>query len=327
LSHAYFHKLRSCQDGVDFIIRRFGRLWPLHIFTLFLMVLWALVRIGHEVVSHGPINTIQLAQEPVRGTFSILAQVFLVHAAGLQVFFPGFDWNFPSWSISVEFNICIIFAVVSVVAASRKDLVLVGICALSALAVIILNLNTEVAIFRGLYGFLVGHFVYRLYARMSIAIRTPNVLEIVILVIAAWFVTVALVNNISMLVAPLVFGPTVYVFAQERGVLSSILKLPAVKKLGEWSYSIYLIHIPILTGIDVVAWRCGVALKLLNQQGSTDTISIFSFSSVWYGDVVTCLYLAVVIGVSGLTYRYIETPSRRFFYRLAYKRSSSNNSR
>src|SRR5262249_1427406 len=83
-------------------------------------------------------------------------------------------WNPPSWSIAVEFWTYLIFAAVLYVSATRfarhgfaaEALLLVLLAASIAILVSYSDRGQDVTfdlgLFRCLYGFLVGHFVYRL---------------------------------------------------------------------------------------------------------------------------------------------------------------------
>jgi peptidoglycan/LPS O-acetylase OafA/YrhL len=57
----------------------------------------------------------------------------------------------------------------------------------------------------------------------------------------------------------------------------------------------------------------------------SDPIPIDVFASAWYGDALLCIYLALVISIASLTYRYIEKPARKFFYQFADDRQKLNN--
>ncbi len=64
------------------------------------------------------------------------------------------------------------------------------------------------------------------------------------------------VHALSLL-APAVFGAAILVFARERGALSKVLQVRPLRALGRWSYSIYMVHMPILLLLGYVVWLYG----------------------------------------------------------------------
>jgi peptidoglycan/LPS O-acetylase OafA/YrhL len=104
--------------------------------------------------------------------------------------------------------------------------------------------------------------------------------------------------------APLVFAFVVWVFAAETGSLSRMGKWASLQNLGAWSYSIYMTH---WLGVHILV----EASPRIEARFGT------AFSSVWAGDAMAVLFLAGTVGFSSMTYRYIESPMRDYFNRLA----------
>jgi peptidoglycan/LPS O-acetylase OafA/YrhL len=78
-----------------FMRARFARIYPLHLLLLAIYV--GLASLGMKQTTENP-------------EWSILAQIFLVHALGI---FDHTTWNIPSWSISVEWWTYILFPFVA----------------------------------------------------------------------------------------------------------------------------------------------------------------------------------------------------------------------
>src|SRR5260370_35056637 len=87
-----------------------GRVYPLHIVMLLVMLLFRFVRIG--LVMAGIVVAMPAAFE-VNNAYSFFLNVFLLHSLG---FVDYLSWNAPSWSISVEFYTYLIFGLVLVLA-------------------------------------------------------------------------------------------------------------------------------------------------------------------------------------------------------------------
>jgi hypothetical protein len=116
---------------------------------------------------------------------------------------------------------------------------------------------------------------------------------------------------------PIVFGFAIFVFAFETGAVSRILKTPLPLHLGQVSYSIYLVHFPILAVVNgvlrAVQGMFHVPLYSQSAQGEW----ILSFGNVWLNDLFLVLLLGVIVAVATLTYRLIESPGREYFNRIA----------
>jgi peptidoglycan/LPS O-acetylase OafA/YrhL len=318
LSHAYFHKLDHMRGALDFFIRRFGRLWPLHAATASVLIGYELFRlVGNLALGH-PLTHIALVREPVVGTLSVVANALLLNSMGLQQWFVGrFDWNFPSWSISVEFYTCVLFGLISALGGKQKNKILLVFCGLAAANGIHFADAPWAPFCRGVYGFMIGHFIYWVYARTKLSMPISTIVEAVTVAATLTFVSTTLTSNRLVSAAPVIFGITVFVFAQEAGLLSRLLNMPFARKLGDWSYSVYLVHYVILSALAVFLNQIHFVFTPIKLPEFHDPVPLDVFRSAWLGDAALFIYMALVIGVASLTYRYIEKPARKLFYQFA----------
>jgi peptidoglycan/LPS O-acetylase OafA/YrhL len=105
LTHVY---RRAFSEGItkhyrQFLLARVARLYPLHIMVLLLFVATALTSRLLEYAATGTLEAI-----PIRGPRSLdalLANVFMLQ--GLEA--GQLSWNYPAWSISVEFAAYLLF--------------------------------------------------------------------------------------------------------------------------------------------------------------------------------------------------------------------------
>ena len=105
IHHAYGDRLGDATTAWRFVVRRFGWLYPLHLFTLGAMVGLELVKL---VLTQ---NGVAAGQAPFTGASSLenlAAQLVLMQAV---IPFGYYAWNTPSWSISVEWAAYLVFAV------------------------------------------------------------------------------------------------------------------------------------------------------------------------------------------------------------------------
>jgi peptidoglycan/LPS O-acetylase OafA/YrhL len=112
IAHAYGHRIAGPSDAARFIVRRFGRLYPLHIFTFGLMLALEVTKLAAMRVLH--VGAGDPAFGPGAGWHSIATNVLLIHAVGFE---SEFTWNGPSWSISAELWTYLVFAAIALLAA------------------------------------------------------------------------------------------------------------------------------------------------------------------------------------------------------------------
>jgi peptidoglycan/LPS O-acetylase OafA/YrhL len=313
LMHAYGTAIATVRDFGSFVIRRIGRLWPLHVFMLALCAApWARSRIaslltGSDFVPSGE-----------NDLYSIATNLLLVHSLDLH---STLTWNSPSWSISTEFYTNLLFGLVVLVCgrfigAAALVLIIIGVAGVIFLAGGAMYTTVDYGIYRCIYGFFVGVLIYPLFqgtqARYAASNGIATVLELAVVGLAA--VVFLADSSVFALWAPLAFGAVVWVFAAERGAISGILRHRAFVTLGLISYSIYMTHSWVYTWLSKGWTAIGRHWQL--DALIPDAERIFR-GNVWLMDGLAALYIASVIAVSLLTYRFVEQPWRRRFNRAA----------
>src|SRR5262249_26107703 len=233
ISHAYANRLRSTHDVQFFIVRRFARLWPLHMVMLLAFLFLYLFTLRFPGLSTGFGNI---------SVGSFVSNVFMLHDLGLH---DWLTWNYPSWSISAEFYTYLAFAALAAICFIRllpcAIVSAVGFLALMFFVPALMGSEHDYGVLRCLYGFFAGAFVWRLSSSVTVAAEWLTSLE------------VALVGAIGMLfiyagstpleiTGPLFFAPAVFVFSKQGGLLSRVIGSRPMSALGDWSYSIYMVH-------------------------------------------------------------------------------------
>ncbi len=291
IAFAYLDRIEDTRSTLKFTVRRFGRLWPLHIAMLGVFVLIEVVRL----ISGGDAFT------GYKAPWTLLPEVALAHGLG----FTGVtNWNTPSWSISTEFWTYIVFA--ALVLGFRRHMALAAtIMVVASLAVLVsvspsgMDVTFNYGLLRCLAGFFTGVVTLIVWrsVRDRIALPMPTLVEAAMLAAIVLFVSLAGMTWLSF-AAPFVFAPAVLVFAYQKGALSQVLLTRPMQALGEWSYAIYM------TAYFVALF---FNLKLVPRFPGAPM------------DVVALVYLACVLVASWLAYRVIETPTRAWFNKLAAK--------
>jgi peptidoglycan/LPS O-acetylase OafA/YrhL len=316
VTHAYAARLIDFGSLRDCMIRRIGRLWPLQVATLLFCLSLEVIRSLAALFGYP-------AESPPFATAA--AHFWPIFRSLVLVQSLGFDstetFNLPSWSISVEMYTYLLFGLFCL-AGWRKSMVAAGVVALAgALALLLVSDRYLLAdhfrygIFRAVYGFFVGCVVYRIRDRHPVAAPSLGLAEIPVAALVVAFVIAAKSGPITMLAPPL-FGAVVYLFSAEAGHLSRLLKSSPFQSLGRWSYSIYMVHSPIVL-VVVLADR---AIEKLF--GNSTQISVFfdgktavlwSLGGRWGTDLAVLVYLALVVTVAAMTYRIVELPGQRLF--------------
>jgi peptidoglycan/LPS O-acetylase OafA/YrhL len=316
LCHRYRGKMLDRSDLRQFVIRRFARVWPVHAFVLGMFLL-AIIFVNH--MPH-PQDLALTWDKNSYSVEAILPSVLLLNAFGLQ----ESVWNGPAWSIGAEFYVYLLFAIV-LIGAYRRFVVVCILLSILALAVILwrapdlMNSTWDYGAVRCVAGFFAGVVAYHCYERGSR--REPikaTLIEIAAAIVVVGFVICAGAGpdavGVVSLAAPLVFGAAVVVFAREQGLFALALHAKPFKALGRYSFSIYLIHQPLLIMFCYCAWLAGYQTRAFAEGASTPMMQSPDL-------ILVDLVFAIVLIAAGI-YRFIELPARRGLNRLADPRSS-----
>jgi len=227
--------------------------------------------------------------------------------------------NKPAWSISVEFFCYLAIFPILVWTARRLTATKYGLITSILLVLIftqglILSYSVDpIKIFkcewnsqfllRGLFGFPMGFLLCSIYR--SPFIRRPNVsiINLTLLGCTSFFILTR-INYIPSHLLLYVFPLIIYFTAFDQGILANILELYLFKWLGERSYSIYLLHMPILTCFPSFAkW-----------------ISEHNFSNLHpTGNFLFLILVVIILVTSELSYKFFEVPARNYIRNFAVK--------
>jgi peptidoglycan/LPS O-acetylase OafA/YrhL len=296
---------------------RFARIWPCHAATLGLMLIPTLIGIHAVPAAHVPLYAV--------------ANALMVHS-----WTPApaayFSFNSPSWSISTEWGLYLLFPLllrnwrrtwwwklllglltltlmqrigqdvfhVPVNTVPRAEMDLTGFAAVNPLA----NL---VQFGCGMAACLLWQRTSRGHARVGIV--TATALELAVLGLAIWALVErpmlsAWASQIGTLISswwwvkwapPLTISTVVYagvilVFAVGRGLISQALSYHVPVVLGEISYAVYLIHLPVIILFTFVLRRV---------------------TANWPDPLEYAIFCALVLIAAWLLWRFVERPMRR----------------
>ena len=312
ITHAYGQRIGTASTAASFILKRLGRVWPVHLAMLLLLICLEAARAS--------LGGAGLDRPPFTGVDSwttILPNALLLHAFNTL---GGLSWNVPSWSISVEMGAYAVFAAGLMAFRSRLPwfaafVVAVSVTMLANMPNRYVDATQDFGLFRGLIGFFLGHLVYQLRARQVgpafAVLPRATELEWAITVLVFLFVCAAGEGWLPLL-APFLFAAAVYLFSFESGALSRALTLPASTFLGKVSYSIYMVHYPIVLIVGAVcafaSKRFGLHLVVAGKDRMAD--KLLDFGSASSDGLATLLFLGITIGAAAMTYYFIERPGQ-----------------
>jgi peptidoglycan/LPS O-acetylase OafA/YrhL len=300
LTHTYRAPGREPVKGTVMYAARFARIWPVYALS---WVLSAPLWLGFLWKTVGP---------PQAGT------LWLVHGVasglGIQAWLPplALTWNPPAWSVGVElfFYACFPLLSAALVRCKTTTAIAVGVLAwllgLLAPAWYVLASPVEDPVVHAarnfvdffpplrLPDFILGVVAARLWhthdglRRHSTALSWLGLGTTLLLTGSGLFPERVLVNG---LLAP-AFACLVVGLAGGTGGLARVLSLRPMQHLGDASYAMYLLHMP------VIFW-CAALSKHVSPDGILKDPSF------------TVPLLLLVIAVSLAVHRFVEVPARR----------------
>ncbi|MGV3556090.1 MAG: acyltransferase family protein [Croceibacterium sp.] len=317
LASAYARPLAGTFSLSRFMILRLGRIYPVHAAVL-------LVLLAYELA----LATGAAAIGVDRQAFTYPQQSwewFWKTALLIQAWFPDAPsaWNAQSWSISVELWLYVGLALVMRLAGMRGLYWIVG-AGLAAIAVLISGFDEFVEplsweMLHGIAGFGIGVGAWRMHERL----RQPlgkleghwlSLAEIITSTAAIAFVS-SYARAVDYLPVLLVFAALVLVFAQDRGLVSRLLARRPFVALGILSYSLYMVHFPIIRRRDAFARFLGFDTVPAEVAQQPDVI----VAAPWVVDLFGFAMLGLALLAAHVCWRVVEDPARRWSRRKAEK--------
>ena len=201
------------------------------------------------------------------------------------------NWNTPAWSLSCEAFFYLMFPLAAVAmqgATWRSTLALAAVSCVLTRAMWAVGISDEIKPLIHLSDFLMGIAASRVYDLLQLRRRRPA---------GAWLYLSGAAMGSALIAYPGLLPARVDLntalrplnallllgFALGGGAVGRILSSNAAVYLGKSSYAMYILHVPVLWWY--LRWSHGFSVTL---------------------------YLALVIGLSALVYRFIEEPANRW---------------
>lgn len=317
MCHVYAHHFEQSVNGHHFkrfAIARFARVYPLHLFSMFLTTffLFLLYQWGAQVTP---------LLDAEHSLYSVLTNMLLLHSMNVH---EWFTFTHASWSISVEWWMYMVFPflVAPFLKLSKPGrLLIVALCIAGYLMIgyvlvplvtvpdslsflrangtppFTLDVSYQFGFFRCLFGFVIGMMVYLAW-KDNWAKKLFSSGYTLLLLLSGLFTCMhfAVLDVFSVLFFPFILLAAAY----GNRYMNLLLGTKPLQKLGDWSFSIYLIHQPFL-------YQATALMQNPNKTGVQ--LSNLSMLSSW----MICIgFIMFLLLVSYLSYRFIEVPSRNY---------------
>ncbi len=288
IARTYLGEINSAQGYGYFMWKRFARLYPLHLLTLLVGIAGGIV-IGTDKLQPG-------TNPEIFSATAILANLTLTHSLGVT----GYgSFNIPSWSISAEMFVYMLFPLFALLITRLHPLVNVLLVVLYVVALVLirdaLGLRPwtiawyDGGALRAVPTFFTGALIAQLLSGRWKRFAPPMALaHLAVGVTAAlmhfnWSAELVLVGFVGVVLLTAA--------AEQHGVVSRF-QAPAWVHLGDASYSLYMWHMPLKVGIFAVVGKVfGTGL-----------------APMWGAALLSFI---VSLGVALLCYRFFEMPARR----------------
>lgn len=300
----YAERLKNSADVLRFQWLRFGRLYPVHL--LFLFAFLGIEGLRWWVESRQQALPGPESAFAVNDARAFIENLLLLHALGFSD--NALTFNYPSWSISVEFYTYLVFAGVCLFAARFKlAIFVIGAIGLMAASVFMKNwaplLDPWV---KCLAGFFLGCCMGAVYQRKDL--RVPAYAAGLVLIAFALFIWFKPAEVGVFLLAALLI---VSLVCSEDSRIKRLLRRTPFLWLGKISYSVYMCHAAVLWGITQVL---RYVLKAPEELVLGRMVPQLDAAGTWLA-IAASLGMVVIVGA--LVNRLIEEPGRILTRRLA----------
>lgn len=317
LAHGYGFRLDL--KFKPFVIARFFRIFPLHIVMLIVMLILELCKFFAYKFAGMSFNNI-----PFTGPGDIneiVPNLLLIQS--WTSFTNPLTFNYPSWSISIEFYMYILLFLSITIFKSNRFIVWFST---SLIALYLLVTQSEIVnneVLQGLSCFFGGAFVYLIYKKIDkikINFMLGSLLEFFLLI--SIFIIISSKFEYRTIAAIFTFFLTIPMFAFESGMFSVFLKKKPFQIIGHLSYSIYMIHAAFLfiliSSFMVIQKITGLELAIM-----VNNVRMLTTGSTLLNNGLVFIVISLIIIISNFTYKQIELKWVAFG-RLNFKKSVLN---
>lgn len=306
ICNAYAETIQGTKDVVRFQLLRLGRLYPVHI--LFVLVFVAIEMAKYLASKRLGIDSLNSVPFETNNWSAFIKNVFLLSFGPPT---QALTFNYPAWSICVEFYTYLVFAL-SVLFIKRHKSMAFAALAIASLIMLTTQYTFGLdALLKCFAGFFIGCLTATFTKKQSVRLSgiAPLLLFGAFILflqlkphgyfdVATYFLAAALIGSLVL---------------AENGPMKKVLSHRSLTYLGAVSYSVYMSH-------AAIEWVANQIIRLVLKK--PETISARGKSTPQLSELETflaCMAIAVIVLlVSALVYTCIEKPmrekSRRFVF-------------
>ncbi len=301
ICHVYGKALERSNKGTikKYLWARFTRLYPLHVFIMLLFVVQTLVLfwLFPEYAAK--------KWEWARTVPDFFIQLFFLQTSGIL---DKPVWNVGAWSIAAEWWTYILAIALIPFLNKGKRVLSIAFVVLAIVGYVLIVLQNPKLILdefyglgtlRCIFGFTIGIVVYQAYKTLITknTVWSKDWLFFLMLLCA---LTVLHFGVFDVLIIPC-FSLVLLCAALNKGLPSKVLNTKPLLFIGNISYSIYLIHL-----LWIYTWIMWLDVYFIPENpGVMPTV----FDRLFW----LAILLALIIGSSYLTYKYVEIPAQKWF--------------
>jgi peptidoglycan/LPS O-acetylase OafA/YrhL len=300
----------------QYIKARFARVYPLHFLMLFVIMLTFMLarRLGIP-----PIPTL----EAENNTYSFITNLLLLQSMNVH---NSFTWVHASWSISTEWWMYMVFPFLMISFSKLNTggrVLIMGLCVVGYWMItfvilpivtlpqglefmrivpseVSINVSYQYGFVRCFLGFVLGMVVYQAFLLEwgKRFFSNGYVLMLFTLGLLMCF-HLNLPDAISVLFLPFIILASAY----GSDTINRVLASKPLQKLGDWSFSIYLVHQPLILLLFVI---------VMGSQAPANGAAVNAPPPMGMGIgwAVCFIVVALTLLVSALVYRFWERPMR-----------------
>ena len=256
-------------SGKKFFINRFARLYPLHFATLIIVTVLQLININL-------IGKFQIY--PINDIHRFILNLFFVSGWEYELlnpFFKGASFNGPIWSVSVEILIYVIFFFSIIHIKKYKIKYAIAVYGIALLVDKLMLSSLFIDCYKLFFSGIIVYYINLKIKRKSLLLLSSLLL-----------ISISFIGNFKIFL----FGPGLLLFFVYLETFNINKFKEIFQFLGNLTYSMYLLHIPIMLFIIINFYIINISDKIF--------LSIYFF----------IFYLILIMFLSFISFKYYEKP-------------------
>ena len=301
----YQDYIKTFENLKVFQLKRFLRLYPLHLLMLFIFFGIECMKYLFEIKLNLVANTPAFESSDLS---AFIANIFLVHNWTTA----GLSFNAASWSISAEFYTYLIFGLLLLLPRLFSyQFIYLSITLVITSAVVIYSQDFSVGNLIGpsrcIFSFFLGVLAYNIHRSIGKHIRLKSSFPATLGMIISIFLITMLGNDITdnrILFIPVLFSITILftIWTSKESLIQRFLSTNIIVYMGTISYGIYMIH-------GMVWWTYNQLFRFVFKtpvhKSSDGSITPY-IENPYLSDLIMFSGILLIIFLAHLSFRFVE---------------------